>query len=101
MPSSSITGGKPKRKTASRGKKKTASRGKKKTAARGKKKTVSRGKKSSSASGKKSGTRRGKTMEQLQRAAKAKGIPLSKDGHKKTKEQLSRALAYRKAHKKR
>ena len=29
------------------------------------------------------------------------GIPLTKNGHKKTKEQLQRAISYRKAHRKR
>jgi hypothetical protein len=40
-------------------------------------------------------------MADYERQAKTMGIPLSKDGHKKTKEQLQRAIAYRKAHKKR
>jgi hypothetical protein len=40
-------------------------------------------------------------MVDYERQAKNMGIPLSKDGHKKTREQLQRACAYRKAHKKR
>jgi hypothetical protein len=38
----------------------------------------------------------GPSLAQLQREAKRLGIPLSKDGRKKTKAGLARAISYRK-----
>ena len=65
----------------------------------GKKKKKAAGKKKAAAGKKKTGHKKGGTgpsLLQLKKEAKRLGIPLSKDGKKKTKAGLQRAIAYRK-----
>ena len=102
MPASAVTGGAAAKKRKTAVKRKTPV--KRKTAVKRKtpvkrKTAVKRKTSTKRATTKKTGTRR--TMDDYEGQARKMGIPLSKDGHKKTKEQLQRAIAYRKSHVKR